>query len=370
MTLHNRSELLDPIYDLNETIDYLSCLEGKKAKIARFAISSMIGIGTGLAMMPIFDAEIENFDKIGITIEDSSLGSAIETLNTLFIFSSIASVTLYFFLKEERQAHDSCIKKAVMNVGKVASLCSTILPLAQLWYVELENQRYSNEEGFNQFIAWAALTSVPLCVFRAVEAYEYMHNLVGNSVQNISLESLGSKLFLYVPTFLSFFGRFITYSASATYLAEEIGIYKELSIILGTIIGGVMGSTVIGVSEYQAMKELFTRHEGSYSYKQITGGALSTLEGVILTLPLITTGLIATEGWNPFIKGLLLSPLLVSHTILESRNIYKAFSKLSSSIKGQGTQQESQDDLLIINDGSSTTEESLSGDVFEGYEAI
>ena len=88
MTLHNRSELLDPIYDLNETIDYLSCLEGKKAKIARFAISSMIGIGTGLAMMPIFDAEIENFDKIGITIEDSSLGSAIETLNTLFIFSS------------------------------------------------------------------------------------------------------------------------------------------------------------------------------------------------------------------------------------------------------------------------------------------
>lgn len=369
MTLHDRSALLDPIYDLDETINYLSCLDGKKAKIARFAISGMIGIGTGLAMMPIFDAEIENLNKFGITIEDSSLGSIVETLNTLFIFSSIASVTLYFFIKEERHEHDSCLKKAAMNVGKVASLCSTILPLAQLWYVELENQRYSNEEGFSQFIAWAALSSVPLCVYRAVEAYEYMHNLVHDSVQNISLESLGSKLFLYGPTFLSFFGRFIAYSASATYLAEEIGIYKELAMLLGTIIGGVMGSTVIGVSEYQAMKELFTKQEGPYNYKQITGGVLSTLEGVILTLPLITTGLIATDGWNPFIKGLLLSPLLVSHTILESRNIYKAFSKIINSINGQSTQQESQDNL-IINDDSSTTDAALSGDVFEGYEVI
>lgn len=307
-------------------------------------------MGTGLAMMPIFDAEIEKLEDIGIEIEDGPVVNAAITVNTLCVFTSMASITLYFFMRDNNRHESSELQKIALNLGKVAAICSTILPLSQLWTVELEDQAYSDSVGFSQYIAWAAATSIPLCIYRSVDAFEYIEGFIHNTLKHVELDSIGSKLFLYLPSALSFVGRFIAYSASAAYLGTEIGISEGVSIVLGTLIGGVAGSTVIGIAEYQSLKELFAKQEEPLTCMQFIGGTICALEGLLLTLPLVTTGLTAVSEWNPFIKGALFSPLLVSHALLEGRNIYKAFSMLINSFKSETEYVEVTEESLIYDD--------------------
>lgn len=330
-----RDNLLQSINNLESSSTELNKFSCSKAKFLQMILSSTVGLGTGLAMMPIFDAEIGKLEDIGIEIEDGPVVNAAITVNTLCVFTSMASITLYFFMRDNTHHESSELQKIALNLGKVAAICSTILPLSQLWTVELEDQAYSDSVGFSQYIAWAAATSIPLCIYRSVDAFEYIESFIHNTLEHVELDSIGSKLFLYLPSALSFVGRFIAYSASAAYLGTEIGISEGVSIVLGTLIGGVAGSTVIGIAEYQSLKELFAKQESPLSCMQFIGGTICAAEGLLLTLPLITTGLTAVSDWNPFIKGAIFSPLLVSHALLEGRNIYKAFSMLINSFKSE-----------------------------------
>lgn len=330
-----RDNLLRSINDLESSRTELNRFSCSKAKFLQMILSGTVGLGTGLAMMPIFDAEIGKLEDIGVEIEDGPAVNAAITVNTLCVFTSIAGITLYFFMRDKASHESSELQKIGLHLGKVAAVCSTILPLSQLWAVELEDQAYTDTEGFSQYIAWAAATSIPLCIYRSIDAFEYIEGFIHNTLRHVELDSIGSKLFLYLPSALSFVGRFIAYSASAAYLGTEIGISKGVSIALGTLIGGVAGSTVIGIAEYQSLKELFAKQEEPLGCLRFIGGTICALEGLLLTLPLITTGLTAVSDWNPFIKGALFSPLLVSHALLEGRNIYKAFSMLINSLKSE-----------------------------------
>ena len=131
-----------------------------------------------------------------------------------------------------------------------------------------------------------------------------------------------------MPTLLSATGRFIAYTASAAYLGTELGMGEELSLVMGALIGGVAGSSVIGVAEHNSLKWLFEKREDNTTWKQKLGGAICALEGVLLTLPLVTTGMEAVKDWNPVFKGMIFSPLFISHSIYEGRSIYKAIEKL------------------------------------------
>lgn len=314
---------------LRETSCFLDKLKMSKVKLVRLALSGIVGIGTGLAMLPIFDEEINELEDAGLNIDKYNIASIAISINTLVLFSTVSTIALYHYMKEDNHNTGvSDLKKVALEVGKVAAMCSTILPVSQLWATEIENQEITGSEGFNQFIAWAALTTVPLCIFRGIESYDYLRDFTLNKLDVIKLDTVGSKLFVYMPTVLSAAGRFIAYSASAEYLGTEIGLSKEFSLIMGVVIGGVAGSTVIGIGEHNSLKYLFSQREKPLSVKQKIGATLCTAEGVLFTLPLVTTGMEAMEDWSPYLKMALFSPLFVSHSIYEARGIYKAFEHL------------------------------------------
>lgn len=315
--------------NLRENNCFLDKLKMNKVKLVRLAVSGLVGIGTGLAMLPIFDEEINELEDAGVNIDKYNIASITISINTLLLFSSVATISLYHYMKEDNHnTKVSDLSKVALEVGKVAAMCSTILPVSQLWATEIENQEITGQEGFNEFIAWAALTTVPLCIFRGIESYDYLRDFVLNKLDVIKLETVGSKLFVYMPTTLSAAGRFIAYSASAEYLGTEIGLSKEFSIGMGVLIGGIAGSTVIGIGEHNSLKYLFSEREKPLSIKQKIGATVCTVEGILLTLPLVTTGMEAVESWSPYLKMALFSPLFISHSIYEARGIYKAFEYL------------------------------------------
>jgi hypothetical protein len=291
-------------------------------------LSSVVGIGTGLAMLPIFDDEINELEDAGINIDKYNIASISVSINTLLLFSSVATIAIYHYLQDHSKEKPTDLQKIALELGKVASMCATILPASQLWGIELEDQEITGTDGFNQYIAWATATTVPLCIFKSIESYEYVKDFVLNKLDHIELNNPGSKLFVYMPTILSSAGRFISYSASAAYIGEELGLTKEFSWLMGALIGGVAGSGVVGIAEHNSLKYLFEKSDRPLSIKQKIGATICALEGVLLTLPLVTTGMEAVESWSPFIKGLIFSPLFVSHSIYEARSIYKAFEYL------------------------------------------
>ena len=314
-----------------------------KLNLIKTALATSVGIGAALAMMPIFNAEINELHEIDITVEDNPAVAAAISINTLMVFSSIASIALYRFTEPQ---HDNGkytgLKNIAIKLGAIASLCSTILPVSQLWQVELGDREYVDDSGnletIDSYLAWATITTAPLIFYRSMDAFSYIEDLVAGKYQNIELSSLGSKLFVNIPATLAVAGRFIAYSSSATALAIEAGINDKIAMVLGTAIGGIMGSTVIGMAEYSAVKSLFQKSDKPLTYKQMIGGAFCALEGMLLTLPLITTGLSSMEGANPLVKGILYSPLFVSHSILEAVSIYNAFDWLLSSQKAKHVQ--------------------------------
>lgn len=321
----NFDKSLKVLKEQNYLLEKISC---GKVKLVKLLISGVIGIGTGLAMLPIFDGELNELENAGINIDEYNITSISVSLNTLILFSSVASISIYHYLQDHSKDKPSEMQKVALELGKVASMCATILPISQLWGIELNNQYITGTEGFNEYIAWATATTVPLCIFKSIENYEYVKDFVLNKLDYIKLDNVGSKLFVYMPTILSSVGRFISYSASAAYIGEELGLTKEFSLLMGALIGGVAGSGVIGIAEHNSLKFLFEANERPLSIKQKLGAVICGIEGVLLTLPLVTTGMEAVESWSPFLKGLIFSPLFVSHSIYEARTIYKAFEYL------------------------------------------
>jgi hypothetical protein len=325
LSSHKLDESLRELKEYNYLLDKVKC---SKIKFIKLLISGVVGIGTGLAMLPIFDDEVNELDAAGINIDKYNIASISVSVNTLLLFSSVATITIYHYLQNNSKEKSTELQKLALEVGKVASMCATILPVSQLWAIELENQEITGTEGFNEYIAWATATTVPLCIFKSIESYEYVRDFVLNKLDHIDLNNVGSKLFVYMPTVLSSLGRFISYSASGAFLAESLGLSEEFSWVIGALIGGIAGSGVVAIAEHNSLKYLFEKSDKSLTLKQKLGATICTLEGVLLTLPIVTTGMEAVDSWSPLVKGLIFAPLFVSHTVLEARSIYKAFEYL------------------------------------------
>jgi hypothetical protein len=138
--------------------------------------STILGAGVGLAMMPIFNKEVRNLENYGINVHENDASFAISTINTLFIAGCSAGFYFYNYFfnhkEEAKQEEPNKCKTALLTLCKVGSIASALIPVSMLWNVELNNQKVKETHGFDQFIAWATFTSVPLLIF-ITPAFKY-----------------------------------------------------------------------------------------------------------------------------------------------------------------------------------------------------
>lgn len=298
----------------------------KKELFVKIGFSSTLALLTGLGMMPIFDDDINSLTTDGLDWEDNEYISPIIAINTLAIFTLLANYVYLSYLTEESDVDivENKPGKLALTLAKFVAICAAISPVSQLWVVELDNQEYVGSSGFDQYIAWATVTSLPILAHESMTCYSSLKAQLRDNLNHIDLNSVGDNIFVYTPTLLSIPGRFISYYYSTYFLAKEIGIPEELSIATGILVGGVIGSAVLGVAEYRALKSLFEQKEEPIGKLKTLFGVMCALEGVILTLPMVATGMSAIEDQPALIKGVLYSPLFISNTVFRGSSIYEA----------------------------------------------
>ena len=292
-----------------------------KTLVAKIGISSSIALMTGLGMMPIFDDDIKSVVE-SLDFENSDYLTPFISINTLVIFSLLANfVFMHYFLDGDENDDGLNVK---LFTAKGVAILAAMLPVSQLWAVELSNQEFVGSSGFDQYMAWATFTTLPVLGYESMICYSSLKNFLKNKTTHIELNSVGDKLFVYIPTTLSIPGRFVAYSYSTYFLAEKIGIPDGYSIAIGIVAGGVVGATVLGIGEYGKLKSLFEPSNSRLPLNKVLLGAVCAMEGVILTVPMVSTGMNAIPGADPLIKALLYSPLFISNTVLQGSNVYDA----------------------------------------------
>lgn len=293
----------------------------KISAIKKILPSVIVATGTGLAMMPIFNKMVKNSEQFGLDIHSDKYLFNSSTANTFIVayFSSFSN--MYSFIKKHQDILSPDSKHVCISVGKAAASLSIVLPLGLLWSVELSNQKIAGSSGFDEFMAWATFTTLPLVIDRIADSSNTFDKLY-NKDYFFNLNTTGSKMVVYGLAALSVAGRSIAFTEVAKQMAIAMGLSPEVALGAGIVIGGVLGSGGTAVFEYQAVKSLFEVKAAEYNPKTMLIAAFSTAEGVWFTLPIISLGLTATEGWNPLLKGALLVPLLASHTTLEATRIY------------------------------------------------
>lgn len=299
----------------------------KKGLVLKIGFSSTFAFLTGLGMMPIFDDDVKSLTTDALDWEDNKYLSPIIAINTLVVFSLLANYLFLKYLMRESGSEESKDESGKLSLlaAKSVSVCASLAPVSQLWVVELENKEYVDSEGFDEYIAWAMATSLPILLHESMLCYSALKAQLKDNLTQINLNSVGDNVFVYIPTLLAIPGRFISYYYSTYFLAKKIGLPEELSIVSGIIIGGVLGSAVLGVAEYRSLKSLFENKEASLDKLRITFGAVCALEGALLTLPMVATGISAIEDQPVLIKGVLYYPLFISSTVLRGSSLYEAF---------------------------------------------
>lgn len=333
------------IPNINENININKILtdESKKSYcdysiLKRLTISSLVATGTGLAMMPVFNNLVKNSDQFGIDIHNNKIVFDISTANT-FIISSVSSfVTLNEFIKKHQQQKlDNDSLKIALS--KTCASFSLILPLGLLWVTEIDNQKVTESSGFDQFIAWATFTTLPLIVSQTLESITNVNKVLeAKNLEMINLNdnevvnpiSIGSKIVIYGLATTSIIGRSIAFTEICKALSLASGVSEEVALGVGIALGGILTSSGVSVLEYNNVKILFETPSGNYTLKKAVLGTVALAEGVWFTLPLVSLGLSATNsyGWDSLIKGALFIPLLASHSVLESTRIYDNVSSI------------------------------------------
>jgi hypothetical protein len=329
----------------------------KKALIG--GLSAFIGLGVGMAMMPIFNEEVEHLDRYGIDVHENSSLFTISTLNTLFLMSSYAAFFLYkFFSHSDNEEHELTEFQTKSLVAcKALAGAASIAPLVMLWNIEFDNQEVEGTSGFDQFMAWAAISSIPLIIFKALGNYEETSEFVKHELVNAhELNSLGSKIAVYGIDSIALVARCITYMHLTNELLENIGLHKEASLALSIITSGVISNAVVAVNEHSKLKKLFLPHKEHIGAKEVALGVFSAAEGCWFALPLVSAGLEATDGWNPLLRGGLFVPMFISHANLEANGIFNALmpththheqEELQMSLLGDGSEDLSQNQELV-----------------------
>lgn len=297
------------------------------------AMCGIMGIGAGIAMMPIFNHELHELDNYGINVHEYETLFIISTLNTLLLTSTCSIINSYkYFTDNEVTQQFSNNQKTALTVAKLGAVASSIVPLGLLWNVELHDQQVDNSEGFDKFVAWAAFSTIPLMVVKIIESYETMGKFVKGEYQELKLDSVGSKIMTYSIDILSAVARGLSFTAITSELCKNIGFEEDTANIIGIVVGGVLTNSVSAINEHFSMKNMFIKQDKPISAKKFAVGVVSAVEGMWFSLPTISAGLNFTSNWNPLLKGMLFAPYFVSKSVNEASNVYKTFAKKEPNI--------------------------------------
>lgn len=314
----------------HEKIAQNSIQEPKMNKLL-LAGTALCGIGTGCAMMPIFNYELRNLKNFGIDVHQSEAFFVASTINTLMVITAQSTIGLYNYFNNKHDVHNlETTQTNCAHITKAGSIVSSLLPVVLLWNIEINDQKASKSQGFDEFMQWATFTMIPLLIFKIVEIYEAMTKVIGGAYQDINLDSIGTKLITYGATILSAIARGISYSAATEELAKNVGFEEETAKTIGIVIGGVLSSIIPAITEYNSMKSLFKPQESHLTKTDITIGTLASLEGAWFALPTVSVGLNATSNWNPLLRFGLFTPYFVNKAISEANNIYNTYKSVKS----------------------------------------
>jgi hypothetical protein len=313
---------------------------------------STIGVGTGLAMMPIFNNELYDLDDYGINIHDIEVLYVISTFNTL-ICTSLSNIM--FLLREgipslTEPMKDLTLKQGlVLTAGGIGAFTSSLLPLSLMWDVELNNAEMDGEFGFNKFTAYAAFCSIPLLAAKTIECFYGIANFFKNH-DNLKIDSIGGKIAVSVLTVLSTVARSMCFKTTTAELAKDMGFDEETAEIMGIIIGGIIASGTSLIAELNALQNIFKTQETPITKKEIALSVACALEGMWFSLPMISSGLEATQDWNPLLKGALFTPLFVSRSVFEASASYHALKPKSweTKISLQNLRMQEKDKEIVI----------------------
>jgi hypothetical protein len=285
----------------------------------RLGASAVIATGTGVAMMPIFNYLVKHSKDLGVDIHENHALFAISTANTFAVtFCSSFSSAYHFIKRAQESRHES--DSAVIMLSKMGANFSIVLPISLLWGIELNNQKVSGSSGFDPFVAWATFSTIPLMINHSIDIMRATDNLFNSS--RIPLENFGSKLAVYGLSTLAIAGRAIAYTQAIANLAKIIGIDSDIAFGVGVAAGGVFGASGIGLFEYQAMRSLFAKEDEPMTLAKLAGGLGTAVEGAWFSLPILSLGLEATEGWNPLLRGVLFTPVAISSTLYSATKLY------------------------------------------------
>jgi len=309
--------------EINLNIPEVSCFSKHKKKLFLFA-STILGTGVGLAMMPIFNEEVEHLESYGIDVHGNSTFFTISTINTLIVAGVSTGFYFYNYLfnsKKEEKPELNEIQKGALTLCKFGGFVGSLIPVGMLWNIELHDQKIEGSHGFDQFIAWATFTSLPLIFFKTLYNFEKSSKYIMGKSDNTDLPNLCSKITVYGLSGISLIGRGISLTNIFNELQKQIGIEENVSLPISIIAGGVIGNITLGLSEYSSLKKLFT-NTNEITCKKLTLGISSALEGGWFALPIVSQGLEATKDWNALVKGVIFTPFFLSHMNSESSHLY------------------------------------------------
>lgn len=298
------------------------------SKALKIGASGLLGIGTGLAMMPIFNNSIKGLKAFDIDIHDKEALFVISTINTLLVYSYCNIVVMYKFLSQDKilpdlnQEEPSKGQKLLKNVGLPLSLLASIQPVIQLWEVENNNKKVDGSDGFDQFMAWATFTTLPLLICKAVNTYDsYSKTITNYKYKNLEIDSIGAKLVTYGLSGLSLVGRGISYTTLTKYIMKELGCSEEVATSFGIILGGIGANLLKGFNEFHTLQSLFEKKLEKTTFCDYIKAVISTAEGVWFALPMTIIGVNAINDMNSILKSALFTPLFLSTLINEATTI-------------------------------------------------
>lgn len=325
--------------EINLNVPEPSFFSKHKKKLVLFA-STILGTGVGLAMMPIFNEEVEHLENYGIDVHSNSTFFAISTINTLIVAGVSTGFYFYNYLfnsKKEEEPELNKIQKSALALCEVGCFVGSLIPVSMLWNIELNDQKVEGTHGFDQFIAWATFTSLPLIFFKTLNNFEQISKYITGKSDNTELNNLGSKITVYGISSISLIGRGISLTNIFNELQKQIGIDQTVSLPISIIIGGIVGNITLGLSEYSSLKKLFT-HTDKLNCKKLTLGISSALEGGWFALPIVSQGLEATKDWNTLLKGAIFAPFFLSYMNSESSHLYHSILPETQALEEQNNE--------------------------------
>lgn len=309
--------------NVNHNCDYKYFLSAKKLK---YLISGLTGIGSGLALMPIFNKELTSLEQFGIDIHANKALFDISTINTLLVVSPTVTLEIHKAFNDTKKCEGTSKQKIVSKVGVILAIIPPMLQLSQLWNVELHNQKVAKSHGFDEYLAWATFTTIPLLTSEFIKNARNVNSFVFDQKQNYKLESLGSKIFVYSTSFLSTVGRAIAYTHAIKEFFINIGCEENFSLSVGIIFGGIIGSSINGCIEHTSIKKLFSENSQNLTKKEIALGVICALEGAWFSLPTISDGLEFAKDWQSFLQVAIFFPTFLSRMINNSNSLYEILS--------------------------------------------